>query len=91
MTRVLHVLRLSHARAQTSKGYKFTKNLATSGIKWDTEAMYKWLENPKNMVKGTSMAFPGFKKETDRANVIAYLHSISADESEAKGEEKKKH
>jgi cytochrome c2 len=28
------------------------------------------------MVKGTSMAFPGFKKETDRADVIAYLHSL---------------
>ena len=29
------------------------------------------------MVKGTSMAFPGFKKETDRADVIAYLHAIT--------------
>ena len=84
LTRVLHVLRLSHARAQTSKGYKFTKNLATSGIKWDTEAMYKWLENPKNMVKGTSMAFPGFKKETDRNDVIAYLNTLEPGYEEPK-------
>jgi cytochrome c len=62
--------------AQASKGYKFTKNLVNSNIKWDTESMYKWLENPKNMVKGTSMAFPGFKKETDRNDVIAYLNTL---------------
>ena len=28
------------------------------------------------MVKGTSMAFPGFKKPADRADVVAYLNSI---------------
>ena len=28
------------------------------------------------MVKGTSMAFPGFKKETDRNDVIAYLNTL---------------
>ena len=28
------------------------------------------------MVKGTTMAFPGFKKEKDRANIIAYLNSL---------------
>ena len=46
--------------------------------------MFKWLENPKEMVKGTSMAFPGFKKETDRADVVAYLKSLSDDAPEIK-------
>ena len=29
------------------------------------------------VVKGTTMAFQGFKKDTDRSDVIAYLHSIN--------------
>ena len=41
---------------------------------------------PWQVVKGTSMAFPGFKKDADRADVIAYLHTLGADE---KKEEKK--
>jgi len=65
--------------AAKSKGFKFTKNIATAGITWDDESMHTWLENPKAMVKGTSMAFPGFKKVTDRADVIAYLHSLNED------------
>ena len=31
---------------------------------------------PRQMVKGTTMAFPGFKKEQDRADVIAYLNAL---------------
>ena len=32
---------------------------------------------PLQMVKGTTMAFPGFKKEQDRANIVAYLNSLN--------------
>eukprot|EP00962_Isochrysis_galbana_P047130 scaffold19170_cov129-Isochrysis_galbana.AAC.2 len=30
----------------------------------------RYLENPKKYIKGTNMAFPGFKKEQDRADVF---------------------
>ena len=33
-------------------------------------------ENPKKYIKGTNMAFPGFKKETDRADMVAYLNTM---------------
>ena len=33
--------------------------------------MFDYLENPKKYIKGTNMAFPGFKKEQDRADVRA--------------------
>ena len=36
-----------------------------------------FLENPKAHVPGTKMAFPGLKKEDDRANLIGYLHTLS--------------
>ena len=34
---------------QTSKGFKFTKNILKAEIKWDDETMHKWLENPKQV------------------------------------------
>ena len=37
--------------------------------------MFDYLAAPKKYVKGTNMAFPGFKKESDRANVVAYLNA----------------
>jgi len=72
-------------QAAKSKGFKFTKNFAAAAkdtgegepLKWDNESMSRWLESPKQMVKGTSMAFPGFKKPADRADVVAYLNSIN--------------
>ena len=66
----------------SSKGFKFTKVLQNATtpdgekIVWDKETMFEWLANPKAFLKGTSMAFPGFKKEKDRADVVAYLGSL---------------
>ena len=74
--------------AGKSGGFKFTKNILSAGITWDNDTMFKWLENPKNLVKGTSMAFPGFKKEADRQDVVAYLNSLNDD---APPPPKKKH
>ena len=31
--------------------------------------------DPKKYIKGTNMAFPGFKKEKDRADCVAYLNT----------------
>jgi cytochrome c len=36
-----------------------------------------YLEKPRDLVKGTKMAFPGLPSEEDRANVIAYLEQFS--------------
>ncbi len=44
---------------------------------WTLENLDKWLENPKTFAPGTKMAFAGLKKIEDRANVIAYIESVS--------------
>ncbi|OWK20785.1 hypothetical protein AJ88_26615 [Mesorhizobium amorphae CCBAU 01583] len=36
-----------------------------------------YLQDPKGLVKGTKMVFPGLKKDEDVANVIAYLKQFS--------------
>jgi len=44
---------------------------------WNYAALNEFLFNPKKAVNGTKMVFAGIKKPQDRANVIAYLRSLS--------------
>ena len=48
-----------------------------SGIVWDQEVLDAYLEKPKAVVPRTKMAFPGLRKEQDRADVIAYLRQMT--------------
>lgn len=43
---------------------------------WTGEALNEFLTSPKSYASGTKMTFSGLKKETDRANLIAYLGTI---------------
>ena len=55
------------------EGYRYSKAMKGSGITWSEETLSKYLEKPKKFIPGNKMAFPGLRKEADRANVIAYL------------------
>lgn len=59
--------------AGTEEGFKYSDAMKESGIVWSEETLDVYLTKPKDMVPGTRMAFPGLKKEQDRADVIAYL------------------
>ncbi len=61
-------------QAGTAKGYKkYSKGLKSAGFTWDEALLDQYLKSPRKMIKGGRMAFPGLKKEVDRANIIAYL------------------
>ena len=60
-------------KAGTEKGYSYSSAMKKSGIVWTEKTLDEYIEKPRDMVKGTKMAFPGLKKEADRANLIAYL------------------
>merc|ERR1712238_58789 len=57
-------------------GFKYTKANKESGVMWENQQMFDYLENPKKYIKGTNMAFPGFKKPKDRSDVVAYLNTM---------------
>ena len=62
-----------------TENYNFSaglKKLAETQPAWDVASLTTWLENPKAVVPGTKMAFPGLKKPEDIANVIAYLNTF---------------
>ena len=47
-----------------------------SGVVWTDEELNIYLTNPKELVPGTKMSFPGLKKDDERADVIAYLETF---------------
>ena len=66
--------------AGTVEGFKYSKAMKNSGIVWDEATLDEFLTRPKAMVPKTRMAFPGVKKEQDRADVIAYLMEATKSE-----------
>ena len=48
-----------------------------SDRKWSYANLNLFLAKPKDYAKGTKMTFAGLKKTSDRANVIAYLRTLS--------------
>lgn len=54
------------------------KTFSEAGAKvWDEAALDTYLADPRGVVPGTKMAFPGVKKDDDRANLIAYLKTLT--------------
>lgn len=47
------------------------------GGDWSYEELNQFLYKPKDYISGTAMSFSGFKKDSDRANIIAYLRTLS--------------
>ncbi|MBS0560444.1 MAG: cytochrome c family protein [Proteobacteria bacterium] len=59
------------------EGYAYSA--ALKGIKgpWTYEALNKWLYKPAAYAPGTKMGFAGIPSDKERANVIAYLRTLS--------------
>ncbi|MXN66830.1 c-type cytochrome [Stappia sp. GBMRC 2046] len=50
---------------------------ASSHDAWSYEELDHFLTNPRGYIDGTTMSFAGIKKPAERADVIAYLRSLS--------------
>ena len=66
-------------KAGTYPNYAYSDANKNSGLTWDEPTLQIYLKNPRAKVPGTKMTFPGFPKETDIDNVIAYLKTIGPD------------
>jgi cytochrome c len=59
------------------EGFAYSAQLKAYGGNWDYEKLSCFILDPKACVAGTKMAFAGVKKDADRADVIAYLRSVT--------------
>ena len=53
--------------------YNYSSANKSSGIVWNDESLFTYLENPQKAIPGTKMVFPGIKTEKERRDLIAYL------------------
>lgn len=59
------------------EGYDYSAAMKEKGGTWTYADLDEFLTSPKAYVKGTKMGFAGIANPQERANVIAYLHSLS--------------
>lgn len=63
-------------------GFNYSDTLKEHNAKgdvWTPEVLSAYLENPKAYMPGIKMVFAGLPKETDRADLLAYLSSFNED------------
>lgn len=73
-----HLWNIVGRKMGSAEGFAYSDAFKALGDKpWDLETMSKWLDAPKAMVPGTKMAFGGIHNEQTRADVLAYLNSLS--------------
>lgn len=58
-------------------GFSYSESLSSLGGSWSVQDLNLWLKSPKKYAPGNAMSFAGLRKIKDRANMIAFLNSIS--------------
>jgi cytochrome c len=59
-------------------GFNYSSALKKLSGTWTFDALNKWLTKPSADAPGTAMTFAGLSSEKQRADVIAYLNTLSA-------------
>ncbi len=70
-------------KAGSLPGYSYSPAMKGADITWDAKTLDQYLADPAKVVPGNKMPFPGLKTDHDRADVIAYVASVSAGQSAA--------
>jgi cytochrome c len=60
------------------EGFNYSAVLKAKPGPWNYDELSAWLQAPQQYAPGTKMGYVGLKDPQDRANVIAYLRSLSA-------------
>ena len=59
------------------EGFNYSGALKGKGGEWTYEALAAFIQNPKQAVPGTIMAFAGIAQEKERADLLAYLRTLA--------------
>jgi len=64
-------------KGEGRNGFNFSAAMKAKGGTWTFDDLNQFLTNPKAFVPGTAMGFAGIQKDSQRADVIDYLDSLS--------------
>jgi cytochrome c len=67
---------ISRPRASEA-GFNYSAAMKGKGGNWTIDDLNQFITNPRGFIPGTSMSFAGIPRGTERADVIAYLNSLS--------------
>jgi cytochrome c len=68
---------VGHERGTGRGGFNFSAAMKAKGGTWTYEELDKFLHNPRGYIPGTNMTFAGLTRDQQRADVIAYLRTLS--------------
>ncbi len=61
------------------EGFGYSTAMTEAGGTWDFESLNLFLKKPSDVVPGTVMGFAGLRSASERANLIAYMRTLSAE------------
>ena len=59
-------------------GFAYSDAMKKLGGNWDFQKLEQFIANPRKVAPGTKMSFPGMPDVEDRAALVAYLNTLSA-------------
>ena len=69
-------------KAGTAEGFRrYSDALKSTDLVWDADTLDAWLADPKALVPGNLMSFPGIKDAQARQDIVAYLETASLADS----------
>ena len=57
-------------------GYNYSEAMKKFDHTWDPQTLDKYLADPRAVVPGTKMIYPGIKDKAERDDVIAYIETL---------------
>ena len=64
-------------KGEGRNGFNFSAAMKGKGGQWTFDDLNKFIASPKGFVPGTAMGFAGIPKDSERADVIAYLATLA--------------
>ena len=68
---------VNEKKGEGKNGFNFSAAMKQKGGTWTFEDLNKFIASPKGFIPGTAMGFAGIQRDSERADVIAYLASLS--------------